>query len=128
MAAWDRRYRHAGASRLCGVKYLLLICGDQESYEAMLADPDFLPACKAWAAARGENLVMTGGLEPPAEATTVRVRGGEVLLSDGPFVESKEVVAGFSLIECASREEAVEAAQDHPVARYGTIELRALQP
>jgi hypothetical protein len=110
------------------VKYLLLICGDGPAYEAMLADPDFLPACKAWAAARGENLITTGGLEPPADATTVRVRDGEVLLTDGPFAESKEVVAGFSLIECASREEALKAAQTHPVARHGTIELRAVQP
>lgn len=109
------------------MKYLLLICGDEAAYRAMLDDPDFLPACKAWAAARGDELVMSGGLEPPADATTVRVRDGEVLLTDGPFAESKEVVAGFSLIECASREEAVEAARSHPVARHGTIELRALR-
>ncbi|MEV5712117.1 YciI family protein [Actinoallomurus sp. NPDC052274] len=108
------------------MKYLLLICGDEAAYQAMLADPDFLPACRAWAAARGDGLVMSGGLEPPADATTVRVRDGEVLLTDGPFVESKEVVAGFSLIECASREEAVEAARSHPVARHGTVEVRAL--
>ncbi|MEO3811814.1 YciI family protein [Sphaerisporangium sp. B11E5] len=94
----------------------------------MFADPEFLPDCKAWAAARGDKLIESGGLEPPADATTVRVRDGEILFSDGPFVESKEVVAGFSLIECASREEAAEAARTHPVARYGTIELRAAQP
>ncbi|MEV4799565.1 YciI family protein [Nonomuraea sp. NPDC049421] len=110
------------------MKYLLLVCGDDESYQAMLADPDFLPDCRAWAAARGDGLIATGGLEPPADATTVRVRDGEVLMTDGPFVESKEVVAGFSLIECASREEAMEAARTHPVARHGTVELRALQP
>ncbi|PRX44674.1 hypothetical protein B0I33_111187 [Prauserella shujinwangii] len=110
------------------MKFLLLICGDTQAYEAMLADPDFLPDCKAWAAARGDAVLLTGGLEAPADATTVRVRDGEVLLGDGPFAETKEVVAGFSLIECASRDEAVEAAQTHPVARYGTIEVRALRP
>lgn len=110
------------------MKYLLLVCGDGEAYEAMLADPEFLPDCKAWAAALGGRLAASGGLEPPADATTVRVRDGEVLFADGPFVESKEVVAGFSLIECATREEALEAARTHPVARYGTIELRAVQP
>ena len=104
-----------------------MICGDSAAYEAMLADPDFLSDCKSWADARGDKVVMTGGLEPPADATTVRVRDDEVLLTDGPFIESKEVVAGFSIIECASRDEAVDAARTHPVARYGTIELRALQ-
>ncbi|TMR91879.1 transcription initiation protein [Nonomuraea basaltis] len=94
----------------------------------MLADPEFLPDCKAWAAGLGDRLVESGGLEPPANATTVRVRDGEVLFSDGPFVESKEIMAGFSLIECATREEALEAARTHPVARHGTVELRALQP
>ncbi|MEO3872039.1 YciI family protein [Nonomuraea sp. B12E4] len=110
------------------MRYLLLICGDDESYQAMLADPGFLPDCEAWAAARGDGLILSGGLEPPADATTVRVRDGETLLTDGPFVESKEIVAGFSIIECATREEAVQAARAHPVARHGTIELRALQP
>jgi hypothetical protein len=110
------------------VKYLLLICGDSKAYEEMLADPGFLADCTAWGAARCDKLIQSGGLEPAADATTVRVRAGEVLLTDGPFVESKEVVAGFSLIECASREEAVEAARTHPVARHGTIELRAVQP
>ncbi|MEV4356810.1 YciI family protein [Nonomuraea sp. NPDC049625] len=103
---------------------MLLICGDSKAYEEMPADPGFLDDCKA----KGDKLIQSGGLEPPADATTVRVRDGEVLLTDGPFVESKEVVAGFSLIECASREEAVEAAPTHPVARHGTIELRAVQP
>ncbi|TDC97878.1 transcription initiation protein [Nonomuraea deserti] len=110
------------------MKFLLLICGDQQAHKAMLADPDFLPDCKAWARAQGDRLVQTGGLEAPAEATTVRARDGEVLLSDGPFVEAKEVVAGFSLIECATREQALEAAMVHPVARHGTIEVRALLP
>jgi hypothetical protein len=110
------------------VRYLLLICGDSAAYEAMLADPDFLPDCESWAEARGDKVITTGGLEPPADATTVRIRDGEVLLTDGPFIESKEVVAGFSIIECASRAEAVDAARKHPVARHGTIELRALQP
>ncbi|WP_153263535.1 hypothetical protein [Nonomuraea phyllanthi] len=46
------------------MKYLLLVGGDEGSYQAMLADPGFLPDCKAWAAARGDGLVATGGLEP----------------------------------------------------------------
>ncbi|MER5998721.1 hypothetical protein ABT120_09120 [Nonomuraea angiospora] len=93
------------------MKYLLLVCGDSKAYEEMPADPGFLDDCKAWGAARGDKLIQSGGLEPPADATTVRVRDGEILLTDGPFVESREVVAGFSLIECDVEEEAPQLAR-----------------
>ena len=59
-------------------------------------------------------------------ATTVRVRGDEVLLSDGPFAETKEQVGGYDLIECENLDEAVEVASKHPVARFGTIEVRPI--
>jgi hypothetical protein len=112
------------------MRYMLLVCGDLPAYEAMQADESFLPDCHAWAEEmrRRGALVETGGLRPPDDATTVRVRGGEVLLTDGPFAETKEVVAGFSLIECADLDEALEAAARHPVARHGTIEVRPLLP
>ncbi len=57
----------------------------------------------------------------------MRVRGGEVLVSDGPFAETKEQVAGFDVLECASLEEAVEIASRHPTATIGTFELRPLR-
>jgi hypothetical protein len=56
----------------------------------------------------------------------VRVRDEEVLLSDGPFAESKEQMGGYNLIECADLDEAIEVASGHPVARYGSIEVRPL--
>jgi hypothetical protein len=55
-------------------------------------------------------------LAPPSAATTVRVRGGEVLLSDGPFAETKEVIVGFDILECADLDEAIEVARGHPMA------------
>jgi hypothetical protein len=59
-----------------------------------------------------------------SDATTVRVRDAEVLLSDGPFAESKEQIAGFDIIECADLDEAIEVAAKHPVAAFGSIEVR----
>ncbi len=73
-------------------------------------------------------LAATGGLRPPAEAKTIRVRRRQLLLSDGPFAETKEQIAGFCVIECADLEEAIEAAARHPAAGYGTIEIRPLRP
>ncbi|UUV29487.1 YciI family protein [Amycolatopsis roodepoortensis] len=66
------------------------------------------------------------GLHPPASATTVRVRGGEALLTDGPFAETKEQIGGIDILERDSREQAVEAAKSHPWAAIGTIEVREL--
>ena len=63
-------------------------------------------------------------LRPVSEAATVQVRGGEVLVSDGPFAETKEQIAGFDVLECADLDEAIEVASRHPVARIGTVELR----
>ena len=54
------------------------------------------------------------------------MRGDEVLLSDGPFAETKEQVGGYDLIECADLDEAIEMASKHPVARFGTIEVRPI--
>jgi hypothetical protein len=65
-------------------------------------------------------------LRPTADATTVRVRKGELLISDGPFAETKEQVAGYDVLECASAEEAVEWASKHPTVIIGAIEVRPL--
>ena len=53
---------------------------------------------------------------PPSAATTVRVRDGELLLTDGPFAETKEVIVGFDILECADLDEAIEVAAAHPMA------------
>jgi hypothetical protein len=63
-------------------------------------------------------------LEGEETATTVRVRDGETLLSDGPFVETKEFVAGYDLLEAPDLETAVDFASRHPVARFGALEVR----
>ncbi len=63
-------------------------------------------------------------LAPTRQARTVTVRDGEVLVSDGPFAETKEVVCGYDILECDSIEEAVRVAAAHPVAAFGKIEVR----
>ena len=63
-------------------------------------------------------------LEPVAAATLVRVRGGKVSVTDGPFAETKEQLGGFLLIEARDLNEAIQVASRIPVARYGTIEVR----
>ena len=83
-----------------------------------------------WVAdASGSGARITGDrLRPPAHAKTVRVRAGKTLVSDGPFTESKEWIAGFDLLDCASFDEAVAIAARHPMARFGSIELRPFWP
>ena len=67
-------------------------------------------------------------LRPVDEAVTVRVRGGEVLVTDGPFTESKEWIAGYDLLEVADLDEAIEIAKGDLLARHGALELRPLWP
>jgi hypothetical protein len=113
------------------MKFLLLVCWDAESMDAQ-TEPDPNETHEAegfpWLddlQARG--MWMTGDqLAPPRRARSVRVRDGKPIVTDGPFVETKEAVGGFDLIECGSFDEAVEIAAGHPVAEIGTIEVRPL--
>lgn len=104
------------------MKYLLLICGDETAAEHAE------DGCGGWSEEMTSRGVVTGGagLRPPADATTVRVRGDEVILSDGPFAETREQIGGFCLIDCSGLDEALEIAAKHPAASYGTIEVRPL--
>jgi hypothetical protein len=73
--------------------------------------------------ARG-RWVIGDQLAPPRRARAVRVRDGKKLVTDGPFAETKEILGGFDIIEAESLDEAVEIAAGHPVAEFGTIEVR----
>jgi hypothetical protein len=119
------------------MKYLLLICSDQPPYppletEVEVAsqeggDDDDIETWFAEIDKRGSRLIGSQ-VSLPASAATVRVRDGEVIVSDGPFAETKEWMAGFDVIECASMAEAVEIAALHPVAAYGMVEVRPFVP
>jgi hypothetical protein len=73
--------------------------------------------------------ILVGGdaLHPVRETTTLRVRGGEVMISDGPFAETKEQIAGYSVLECTDRDEAIGVSARHPTARFGTFERRPIE-
>ena len=108
------------------MKYMLMICGD-ESVELRPEElADMVSSTEAWVEEMdGRGVRLLGNqLRPVSDATTVRVRGGDLLVADGPFAETKEQIAGFDVIECADLDEAIEVASRHPVARHGTIEVR----
>ncbi|HEX9540564.1 MAG TPA: YciI family protein [Streptosporangiaceae bacterium] len=108
------------------MRYLLLICVDETVQLSPGEGAAMQSATESWVAEMDGRGVRLQGepLRPVSEATTVRVRGGEMLVSDGPFAETKEQIAGFDLLECADLDEAIEVASRHPVARIGTIEVR----
>ena len=113
------------------MQYLLLVYTDrelmaalpQEQYAAHMRDclhhADELTACG--------KLLGYQQLEPVEAARTVRLREGGMRVVDGPFAETKELLAGFNLVEAASLEEAVEMAKEFPWIRYGSIEVRPVR-
>ena len=72
------------------------------------------------------NLVVAEALQPPESAVLVRVRDGAMSATDGPFIETKEQLAGFILIEARDLNDAIRIAAGIPLAKYGTIEVRAM--
>jgi hypothetical protein len=108
------------------MKYLLFICGD----ETLTLNPEEQRSMDESAGQWVTDLEKRGArlagnrLADTTDATTVRVRNGEVLVTDGPFAETREQIGGFDIIECADLDEALEIARRHPVAALGTIEIR----
>ena len=104
---------------------MLLICDDETvapSMEEIRADP----AHRAYTAEVERRGASLGGarLRPVADATTVRVRDGETLVSDGPFAETKDFIGGLDIIECADLDDAIALAALHPYALHGCVEVR----
>ena len=73
------------------------------------------------------HLIVAHALQPPESASIVHVRSGQVSVTDGPFTETKEQIAGFILIEARDLNEAIQVASKDPTARYGFIELRPVR-
>jgi hypothetical protein len=113
---------------MAGVRYLLLIGGEDDGSGPTSRDVCAESDSAAWAEEMTRRRVLLNGqvLRPPDDATTVRVRNGEVLLSDGPFAETKEQIGGLCVIECANLDEALEIAAAHPVAKHGMVEVRPI--
>ena len=110
------------------MQYMLVHVIDDELAAAKPWDETAQASLEAWidqTVSRRVNL-HGGRLRPASDATTVKVRGEELLVTDGPFAETKEQVAGYDLLECSGMEEAVEWAKKHPTVQMGTIEVRPL--
>ena len=107
------------------MRYIMFVCVDPDhTAEDAAAAPDI----ETWGSSVEPNWVIGDRLRPPADARTVRVRGGERLVTDGPYTESKEWIAGFDVLECDTIEQALDIAAAHPMAYAGRIELRAFWP
>jgi hypothetical protein len=108
------------------MRYALFVCADesrepseeevQEQWKAFMRFQNDLEA-------RG-SLVLLQRLQPTATATRVSKRGGDLVVADGPFAETREQIAGFSVIECEDLDEALEVAAQNPAAEFGTVEVR----
>ena len=110
------------------MKYALFICveeGVRPSDAQRQAIPD---AVEAWIADTTARGIRVGGwqLAPADEATTVRVRDGEPRRDEGSFADPARRIAGLNILECPGDHEALEVARRHPVAAFGTVELRRL--
>jgi len=108
------------------MKYLMLVCVDEAIDLPAEERTTIGPEVDAWISEMDGRGVRRQGQELAGvqDATMVRVRGGEVVIADGPFAETKEQIAGFDILDCADLDEAIEVAAKHPVARFGSLELR----
>lgn len=112
------------------MKFLCLVCADSE-IEATLSKEDWKVIDRDSMAydkqleAQG-NYVLAEALQDLSTAVTVRVRQGETSVTDGPYVETKEHVAGFILIEARDMDQAIEIAKGIPLARIGAVEVRPI--
>ena len=106
------------------MKYLCLVYMEADKLRAV---PD--RECKACGDALRDSgvLVAAEALQPVDTATTVRIRGGRLSVTDGPFTETKEQLAGFYLIEARDLNDAIQVAAKIPPAREGTIEVRPIR-
>jgi hypothetical protein len=110
------------------MQYICLIYGDEQSFQGM-GDEDRNQVMADYMAftesiGKSGNLVAGDALQPTTTATTVRVRNGETLVTDGPFAETKEQLGGYYVIDAKDADEALAIAARIPGAQHGSIEVR----
>jgi hypothetical protein len=106
------------------MKYLCLVYGEEEEIAAMTDDE-----CMAYdqTLRKDGRCLASEALQPVHSAATVRVRDGKVSVRDGPFTETKEILAGFYLIDATDLNDAIQIASQIPPARVGSIEVRPVR-
>lgn len=111
------------------MKFLCLICAEKvmEQMPAADAEKHFQEYVRftEWIKAAG-HFIGANRLKPAADATTVRVRDGKVSTTDGPFVETKEQIGGYYVIEAKDLNEAIQIAAKIPAVRFGCVEVRPI--
>lgn len=112
------------------MKVLALIYGEEGRWDAFTEEQrnEVYERYRAFGQEAGDKVVDGAELASTRTATTVRVRNGETTVTDGPFVETKESLGGYYLLECADLEEAARVAAGIPGAATGAVELRAAAP
>ncbi len=110
------------------MKYMLLIYSNELDTE-QISPQDMAKMVEDYAAYTNEMVeagvfVHTEGLQPTTTATSIQVRDGKTLTTHGPFIESKEQLGGFYVIDCDNLDEAIKWAAKCPTAAYGNIEIR----
>jgi hypothetical protein len=110
------------------MKYVLIHCIDEADERDRQVRVEGAPSVESWLEEMGGRGVRLHGdrLRYVSDATTVQVRDREVLVSDGPFAQTEEQIAGYDVVDCADLDEAIEVASKHPTAWYGTIEVRPI--
>jgi hypothetical protein len=112
------------------LQYILLIYGDETEGTAMSPEDQAKGAQEwvdytRWLKDKGYHLAGDA-LHPTSDATTVRVRDGKTITTDGPFAETKEQLGGYYLVECKDLDEALEAAARIPIGPHGSVEIRPI--
>jgi len=111
------------------MRFLMLVCRDTEPVPDGAESGAPISDVDEWATTMDARGIRITG-DPVAhqrEAKAVRVRRGEIAVTDGPYLETKEILGGFDLLECRDMAEAIEVAAAHPFAREGVMELRPIR-
>ena len=107
------------------MKYMLLIYGDEHALDEAEREDCYRESTQlAHLIDEAGQFIATAPLQPTAMATSVRVREGKRLVTDGPFAETREQLGGFFLIDAKDLDEAIDVAGRIPGARWGTVEIR----
>jgi hypothetical protein len=111
------------------MKYLCLVYSDEQKLHSLPESPKDAE-CMAYdrKIRKTGHMIAGEALQPVETATTVRVRNGNTSVTDGPFAETKEQLAGFWLIDARDLDEAIQVAAGIPAARVGSIEVRPIRP
>jgi hypothetical protein len=110
------------------MKYMLLIYTDEQAETDCVRGPCYEESTRlAHELSASGNFLAANPLHPTATATSLRVRDGKPLVTDGPFAETREQLGGYFLIDAQNLDEAINIAARIPPARWGTVEIRPVQ-